>query len=101
LRKSQFFERIFEIFILFFYYYYYYFIIYIYILINYLNMWAGPSTGPKTGGLALAQKGWAELGPTYCFLNLGTGWARTGPAQSNLVTGSLVTKLHKRVQREL
>jgi len=101
LRKSQFFERIFEIFFLFFFYYYYYFIIYIYILINYLNMWAGPSTSPKTGGLALAQKGWAELGPTYCFLNLGTGWARTGPAQSNLVTGSPVTKLHKIVQREL
>jgi hypothetical protein len=88
-------------------FFFYFFIIiiiillYIYILINYLNMWAGPSTGPKTGGLALAQKGWAELGPTYCFLNLGTGWARTGPAQSNLVTGSPVTKLHKIVQCEL
>jgi hypothetical protein len=100
LRKSQFFERIFEIFILFFFFIII-ILLYIYILINYLNMWAGPSTGPKTGGLALAQKGWAELGPTYCFLNLGTGWARTGPAQSNLVTGSPVTKLHKIVQREL
>jgi len=28
-------------------------------------MWAGPSTCPKIDGLALAQKGWAELGPTY------------------------------------
>jgi hypothetical protein len=72
-------------------------------------MWAGPSTGPKTGGLALAQKGWAKLGPTHCFLNLGTGWtrpsqlgwARTCPAQSNLVTSSPVTKLHEIVQREL
>jgi hypothetical protein len=29
------------------------------------------------------------------------GWARTGPAQSNLVTGNPVTKLHETVQREL
>jgi len=72
-------------------------------------MWAGLNTNPKTGGLALAQKGWAELGPTYCFFILGTGWtqpsqlgwARTGPARSNLVIGNLVTKLHGTVQREL
>jgi len=38
-------------------------------------MWAGPSTGPKTDGLALAQKGWAELGPTYCFFLI---WGRAG-----------------------
>jgi len=36
-------------------------------------MWAGPNTGPKTDGLALAQKGWAELGPTYCFFKFGDG----------------------------
>jgi len=72
-------------------------------------MWVGPSTGPETGGLTSTQNGWVELSPTYCFFNLGTGWtrpsqlgwARTCPAQSNLVTGSPVTKLHEIVQREL
>jgi hypothetical protein len=55
-------------------------IIYTYILIKYfLNMWAGPNTGPKTDGLALAQKGWAELGPTYCFFKFGDG---LDPAQT-------------------
>jgi len=44
-------------------------------------MWAGPSTSPKTGGLALAQKGWAELSPTYCFLF----WGRAGPSPANWV----------------
>jgi len=40
-------------------------------------MWAGPNTYPKTGGLALAQKGWVELGPAYCFLF----WGRAGLEQ--------------------
>jgi hypothetical protein len=42
-------------------------------------MWAGPNTDPKTGGLALAQKGWAELGATYCFLF----WGLAGPGPAN------------------
>jgi hypothetical protein len=61
---------------------------------------------------------WASIGPKRLgrtrpnilfFFILGTGWtrpnqlgwARTGPARSNLVIGSLVTKLHGTVQREL
>ena len=62
------------------------------------NRWAG--IGPKRLGRAQ---------PNILFFILGTGWtqpsqlgwARIGPAQSNLVTGSLVTKLHETVQREL
>jgi len=72
-------------------------------------MWARPNTDPKTGGLTLAQKGWAELGLTYCFLFWGragtslANWAGLEQVQpkSNLVIGSPVTKLHETVQREL
>jgi hypothetical protein len=62
------------------------------------NRWAG--MGPKRLG---------RTRPNMLPFILGTGWtrpsqlgwARTGPAQSNLVTGNPVTKLHETVQREL
>jgi len=62
------------------------------------NRWA--SIGPKRLG---------QTRPSILFFILGTGWtrpsqlgwARTGPARSNLVTSSPVTKLHETVQREL
>jgi hypothetical protein len=55
-----------------------------------------PSTDPETNGQISAQNGWVKLGPTYSFFLIsGTGWtqpsqlgwAKTGPARSNLVTG--------------
>ena len=71
--------------------------------------WAGPDNWarPRKRWVKLGLK--AKLDPKYYFFNSRDGldparqlvWARTGPARSNLFTGSLVTKLDEIVQREL